>query len=483
MSQLPSVESPTKTDPTPGLKPALKAVLGSLDVNLDAELARYRRQKRVEQADPFSVPGAGKSWSGIELPSVESSTANSEEYAQAPSKSGHSALLEAPWAEPMPQKLPDSSQNPPGLPLTSSTEAKLESKDISSVEPNLESEPSTDGPDDYLESSEELLKGLDEDGTEVIPEVIPKSTQKKLRFPKSLLTPLGLGSMLLFVAASATLLYVLANPNGFGRGRVLSEKSTDSKTESNEDAKTAEPKSSATSVPKSPNLVQKEFGSVDLETLGTLEPKSNSSSPLPEKPIGTPTPTAVVNSNSTASSGLEKIDSVLLPESVQKKNQAIAEATTAPTTGATAIAKPTTEATTTTTEATTTTAEGTATTTKATTESTTATTTESTTEATNKQPDGSSSTVPETTPLPAIPEYEYVEPLGDYLPDFYYIVMEYKNDNSLREARKWIPDAYVREFPIGVRIQLAALENEVSAKETLEELTKLGGLPAVLYKP
>ncbi|NER32795.1 MAG: hypothetical protein F6J93_01725 [Oscillatoria sp. SIO1A7] len=460
MSQLSSVESPRKTAPTPGLKPALKAVLGSLDVNLDAELARYRRQKRVEQADPFSVPGTASSWSGIELPSVDNSSAANPEQAQRESK-GHSALLEA---EPMPQKLPDSSQNPPGLPLTYSQEAKLESKDISSVEANLESEPSTDGPDDYLESSEELLKSLDEDGTEVIPEVIPKSTQKKFRFPKSLLTPLGLGSMLLFVAASATLLYVLANPNGFGRGRVLSEKSTDSKTESKEDAKTAEAKSSATSVPKSPNLVQKEFGSVDLETLGTLEPKkSNSSSPLPEKPIGKPTPTAVVNSNSTASSGLEKIDSVLLPESVQKKNQAIAEPT--------AIAKPTTESNTATT-----------------TESNTATTTESntgTTEAATKPPDeeGSSSTVPETTPLPAIPEYEYVEPLGDYLPDFYYIVMEYKNDNSLREARKWIPDAYVREFPIGVRIQLAALENEVSAKETLEELTKLGGLPAVLYKP
>ena len=479
MSQLPSVESPTKTAPTPGLKPALKAVLGSLDVNLDAELARYRRQKRVEQADPFSVPGARKSWSGIELPSVESSTTNPEQ-AGARGKSGHSALLEADWAEPMPQKLPDSSQNPPGLPLTSSKEAKLESKDISSVEPNLESESSTDGPDDYLESSEELLKSLDEDGTEVIPEVIPKSTQKKLRFPKSLLTPLGLGSMLLLVAASATLLYVLANPNGFGRGRVLSEKSTDSKTESNEDAKTAEAKSSATSVPKSPNLVQKEFGSVDLETLGTLEPKSNSSSPLPEKPIGTPAPTAIVNSNSTASSGLEKIDSVLLPESVQKKNQAIAEGTTAPTTAATAIAKPSTEATTAPTT------EATATTT-ATTEGTTATTesnTEGSTEATTKKPEnGPSSNAPETAPLPAIPEYEYVEPLGDYLPDFYYIVMEYKNDNSLREARKWIPDAYVREFPIGVRIQLAALENEVSAKETLEQLTKLGGLPAVLYQP
>lgn len=454
MSQLSSVESPTKIAPTSALKPALKAVLASLEVNLDAELARYRRQKRAEQADPFSVPATQKSWSGIDLPSLESPAANSEQT-QTQSHSRHSAPLEADWAEPMPQEPPGLSQNPRDLALASSVEAKLESpQDISSEEPSLESEPDAGEPDDYLESSEELLKSLDRDGAEVAPE----STQKNPPFLSSLLTPLGVGSMLLFLAASATLIYVLVNPNGLGligRGRLLSGKSTDSETESNEDAKTAEATSEATSVPRSPNLAQKEFAPLDLDTLGSMEPKTNSSIALPEQPRGQVAPTtAAANANSTASSGLEKIDSVLLPESVQKKNSPTTATTTAPTT---------------------------ATTTAPTTATTTAPTTATTTEPKTKPPaDGASLPAPETIPPPEVPVY--VEPLGEYLPDFYYIVMEYKNDNSLRQARAWIPDAYVREFPIGVRIQLAALENDVSAKETLEELKQVG-LPAFLYRP
>lgn len=450
MSQLSSVESPTKSAPTPALKPALKAVLGSLEVNLDAELARYRRQKRAEQADPFSVPGAQKSWSGIDLPSLESRAANGQQL-EGRSNSPHSARLEA---EPMPQEFPASSQNPQGLALAS-VDAKLESQDISSEEASLESlesEPDAGEPDDYLESSEELLKSIDEDGAEVKPE----STQKKSRFPSSLLTPLGLGSMLLFLAASVALVYVATDPNGlgFGLGRVLSGKSADSETGAKEDdPKNAEAKSQATSLPRSPNLADKEFAPVDLDTLGTLEPKTNSSSSLPEQPTGQAAPTtAVANSSSTASSGLEKIDSVLLPESIQKNNQTTTGATTGTTTQATTGAL------------------------TATNTAPTATSTEPKTPLAN----GTAQTSPETLPPPAVPEY--VEPLGEYLPDFYYLLMEYKNDNSLRQARAWIPDAYVREFPIGVRIQLAALEDEALAKQTLEELKQVG-LPALLYRP
>jgi hypothetical protein len=67
-------------------------------------------------------------------------------------------------------------------------------------------------------------------------------------------------------------------------------------------------------------------------------------------------------------------------------------------------------------------------------------------------------------------------------PDFYYVLMEYKNDESLFKAREVVPDAYVREFPIGVRIQVAAFEDEASAKVMVEQM-KEQGLAAQMYTP
>ena len=53
MSQKPSIDNLKKF---PGqssqLNPKLQAVLGNLDVQLEDELARYRRQKRVEAESP-----------------------------------------------------------------------------------------------------------------------------------------------------------------------------------------------------------------------------------------------------------------------------------------------------------------------------------------------------------------------------------------------------------------------------------------------
>ena len=46
MSKRSSVESPNHQSSSTPIKPALQAVLGSLDVNLEAELTKYRRHRR-----------------------------------------------------------------------------------------------------------------------------------------------------------------------------------------------------------------------------------------------------------------------------------------------------------------------------------------------------------------------------------------------------------------------------------------------------
>ncbi|MFM7370625.1 MAG: hypothetical protein ACKO2Z_23115, partial [Sphaerospermopsis kisseleviana] len=56
MSQNPTIDSGTSSAKTSGLQPALAAALGSLEVQLDQELTRYRRARNgVRQTKKVSV--------------------------------------------------------------------------------------------------------------------------------------------------------------------------------------------------------------------------------------------------------------------------------------------------------------------------------------------------------------------------------------------------------------------------------------------
>ncbi len=67
-------------------------------------------------------------------------------------------------------------------------------------------------------------------------------------------------------------------------------------------------------------------------------------------------------------------------------------------------------------------------------------------------------------------------------PGFYYVVMDYQNDESLWKAREVVPDAYLREYPIGVKIQVAAFEDQASAQAMVEQMKKQG-ITGQIYKP
>jgi hypothetical protein len=121
--------------------------------------------------------------------------------------------------------------------------------------------------EDYLESSEELLRSLAEEEAKV---------QAERGFMRSLLTPLGLGSLLLMLLSSAMFGYIVMNPGSLSRW--LTTRMTP-----------PEPSSTTPSVANSPmaegapqpNLAAREFKDLGLDTLGTLKPSSSVAFPKP----------------------------------------------------------------------------------------------------------------------------------------------------------------------------------------------------------
>jgi hypothetical protein len=57
---------------------------------------------------------------------------------------------------------------------------------------------------------------------------------------------------------------------------------------------------------------------------------------------------------------------------------------------------------------------------------------------------------------------------------YYYVVIDYQNDGSLEQAQAAIPDAYVREFKTGTKVQMGALEDAATARKLAEQLRVQG---------
>ncbi|MBA3923943.1 MAG: hypothetical protein H0X31_20520, partial [Nostocaceae cyanobacterium] len=133
-------------------------------------------------------------------------------------------------------------------------------------------------PDDYLESSEALLRSLTEEQPE---------SSRPAKSTDRLLSPLGIGSMLLLLLASATLGYVAMNPVKLPN--LFAAKPTPDAANPAEAGTTPPVPEQVVPTPilKAPNLANREFGDVNLDTIPVLQPKS-SISPTP-KPI-TPSP-------------------------------------------------------------------------------------------------------------------------------------------------------------------------------------------------
>lgn len=291
----------TQSSKTPGLKPQLAAALSCLEVQLDQELARYRRtrtgynipnQSRVSSNAPqpqqtaiAALDGVFKAGISSEKPiSTLTSPVQQQTVLQQNTPSA-SVEVETPQSMPAATTVNTELPKPPKVEIIDKTDTPLKAN--ASIVPAVVKSDQTENtlsddtlkqpPDDYLESSEALLRSLTEE-----------PQKRKPSNSDSLLSPLGIGSMLLLLVASLTLGYVLFNPKSlsvfsFG-GKSQPNSPPTASTTNVKNTEVAKPQTPTTPIPKYPNLATDEFPEVnDPNDVVGLKPKAK------------PTPTAIPN--------------------------------------------------------------------------------------------------------------------------------------------------------------------------------------------
>jgi hypothetical protein len=537
----PSSIEPFTPSPTVTLHPLLQSVLDNLDIQIDEELVRYRRQRRYPTGDrtarkplaestrtsanattsdagtkSFNLKfadtrvsnsksaGASPSSTAIgilnqtiqrpiprssiyadDLPTEEprskadfSRVGFSEPVAEPTSRaSGGAAVLNSPprRGEPFeklnlsPQPLPTATiPSAPSSELDSSARISsyAEQNDLSVYAPNetlqkLMQQSGTHGdvPEDYLASTEELLRSIAEEDVDLRAEREPNSMLE------TLLTPLGIGSMLLLLLSSASLGYVMMNPSSLGWW---------SASQSQSSSPTAPATGTQDGAAPSPDLAAEEFVDLGLDTLSTLPKPTVRGNSTTTK---TTTSTKPGSAGAAASNGASnKTSSKAVPRAVEVPAPAAFESIPV---------------------------------------------------APVPQPSLSTVVVPSEPPVNFAPEPEPVyqpapapvppapavspEPINTTLPalesaapattatapaattpaspaastpeNYYYVVTEYSGDASLQEARGAVPDAYVRNLPEeGAKVQMGAFSDEAKAQELLQELENQG-IEAEVYQP
>jgi hypothetical protein len=511
------------------LHPALEAALDSLDVELEEELTRYRRQKHrmarqvgYKQHIPIWKPTHRQvQKSAIDLPfkAISPHQPGAEQPFELPQPSFkpsqskqvsppldrldvESANVEADvWAEPVPERshhlprnpaqtgvqtrtqtgsnhplpdrptdrsFPDRPASPPGLTggKLATVQAQPNAREeldepqapasaLIAIPPDSIDNPSgfadvaEENPEDYLASSEELLRSIAE-------ESLHGQAEQETNLLNSLLSPLGIGSMLLLLLSSATLGYVIMHPSSLD---FLTPQETASTEPSNNPTATTSTEKPAAPVPGAPNLAADEFVDLNLDTLSTLprSPKAQpSTSPSPNaagtNPFGAMPPSQTTSPFGSPATGT---GSTMTPDSpsVSNPNPPAPEPIPqyAPPASAPAPQEPVSVA---------------------------------------------PAPVYETPYEPPV-AIDYPPPI-DHYPEvaaspssptaspaeasYYYVVTPYSGDPSLNNAREAVPDAYVRNFDSGASVQLGAFSDPAKAEELLQQLESQG-IPAEIYHP
>jgi hypothetical protein len=427
-----SVDASERSTSGKSLHPALQAALASLDVQLDEELARYRRQRsgrpvpparglvrqpRNQSLDLISIPASG---GRTNPPPTESQPPIEPDLASQLVVASHPQSTDT-ATEIVPSDLSD----PPGD-LFNPAAAHL-------------------GPDDYLESSEQLLKSLAEEEAKV---------RVERNFMQSLLTPLGLSSMMLLILLSTAFGYIVMNPSSLTAlnfKRILGKEKTNAPNPSG-----AESVNEATGIPSALDLSQREFQSLNLDNLSMAKAEGTGGSvvqsALPKPKISTAPKVAAI-AGSTQSNSEEEAAPTIAASTVEENVQP-AIATTTPTRSAPPIRSAPRR---------------------------------TYTAPAPRQPAATSSVsaprvlkpVPApAAPAPVAPTAESSTRAGDYK---YKVVTPYDSDRTLEQAQKTVPDAYVRNFPEGAQIQMGAFSNETEAQERAQQLQKQG-ISAEVYR-
>lgn len=205
MRHSPSVEPSTHASSS--LHPKLQRALGCLDMRLDEELARYRRQK-AGRSTP-SIDGLRrKQVAQVDLMSFSSADVISTSQSGDDRASSISPVLSA--SIPLRHDPVEVSELSSDLAVISTDRDDDHATLIHSLqdsEANHELTDSSTPADDYLESSEELLRSLAREEAQV---------QVERGFLEGLMTPLGVGAMLMLLLSSAMFGYVVMNPSSLG---------------------------------------------------------------------------------------------------------------------------------------------------------------------------------------------------------------------------------------------------------------------------
>lgn len=282
MSQISSVESSPQSSATPGLDPTLQAVLGNLDVHLEEELTRFRRQQPGKKTLYTNGANRPKSEKTLDLISVKATGGRTEGYANgASAASNHGIAGEVEDLNPQQNiSAPDFASD-----LETNVSPGVETNYTQAAPPAA----TFMQPDDYLESSEALLKNLTPE-----PKQNPFTSETPERESDRLLSPLGIGSMLLLLLASATLGYVVMNPASVSHLNRLFEPQKPKVAENpSKTAAAGGNTSGVKGIPTSPNLAAEEFGELTLRSLSTVQPRVPfvpSPPPRPQVPVNTPAP-------------------------------------------------------------------------------------------------------------------------------------------------------------------------------------------------
>jgi len=271
------------------LNPKLQQALSCLDLRLEDELTRYRRQRAGLSVAPIVLRPKQPAKKSLDLISIDA-TPETPTTPEAPPKAisfdlGTSAMPEAHTIDENP-----ASAMIPYQPETAGA-ALLELANPEDQTP----------PNDYLESSEQLLKSLKREEAKV---------EVERGFLQSLSTPFGIGSMLTLLVSSAMLGYVIMNPS------ILSE--IGQRTVQSEVAETPGSKSASGTIANSPPLDRDEFSELGLDTLSVLKSKSAPIAITPSPTLSPGAPAAIVAPSPTASpiapiSAPATSSSVLLP--------------------------------------------------------------------------------------------------------------------------------------------------------------------------
>jgi hypothetical protein len=438
-----------------GLRPPLRNALNSLNINLDYELARYRYAKRGEPQPTMQPPQFQPRRRSLDLINV-------------PSPPARQSPVPAPTAATAPPPLPPNPriQQPfePGGDTTGTASVSSSGQPTSEVAALRSAIVHQPGIQDssYSRSSETLGASYVHGPSYPSPPREYQPTSQAQDWTTALSTPLGLGALMLLLVASAGLGFLLINPyaahtllSNTPFARLLPSSETEESAASSEapsdDTEGTADFDGPPLTPLSPDLSQREFSNLDLDTLTSVP---STSRPTGEAPVlggeAADSPTSASDRTNSAAATATRPPSAAQTE-VNTIPRRVTPAPQPAPQSAPAIP-------------------------------------------TNESPAPASQPAPPvaepvTQPAPPASAPTAIEnesatsetPVISDTPDpnrapvsTYYVVTDYTGDPSLESVREVVDGAYVRNFDTGARIQLGAFNTSEGAAALVEELQQQG---------